>query len=52
MKVINRAVMVIVCTFLTFGGVAIATRLGAEVPPASVTYGSQKADKDAVVFGD
>lgn len=52
MKVINRAVMVILFTFLSFGGYAVTTRLGAGAPPSSVTYGSQKADKDAAVFGD
>ena len=52
MKTINRAVLAIVVCFLTFGGYAITTRLGAGAPPTSVTYGSQQAEKGAVVFGD
>ncbi|MCA0374395.1 MAG: hypothetical protein LCH84_01925 [Gemmatimonadetes bacterium] len=52
LKVIHRACMVIAVTFLTFGGVAIATRLGADAPPTSVAYGSEKADADAAVLGN
>ena len=52
LKVIHRACMVIAVTFLTFGGVAIATRLGADAPPTSVAYGSEKADADATVLGN
>lgn len=52
LKLINRVVLVIGAVFLTFGGVAIATRLGATHPPASVTYGTEKAHPDAAVFGD
>ncbi len=52
MKVINRAVMVIAVCFLTFGGYAISTRFGADVPPSSVTYGSEKAHESSAVFGD
>ena len=52
MTVINRAVLTIVVCFLTFGGYAIATRLGADVPPTSVSYGTEKAHPTATVFGD
>ncbi len=52
MKNINRAILTIAVSFLTFGGFALATRLGADAPPSSVTYGSEKAHKDAAVFGD
>lgn len=52
LKVIHRACMVIALTFITFAGVAIGTRLGANTPPASVAYGSEKATPDAAVFGD
>lgn len=52
LKLINRAVMVIGVVFLTFGGIAISTRLGATQPPASAAYGSEKAGPDAAVFGD
>ena len=52
MKTINRAIMTIAVCFLAFGGFAMATRLGAEAPPGSVTYGSEQANKDAAVFGD
>jgi hypothetical protein len=52
MKVIHRAVVAIAVSFLAFGGYAITTRLGADVPPTSVTYGSQQAEKGAAVFGD
>ncbi len=52
MKTINRAILVIAVSFLSFGGYAIATRLGAEVPPSSVTYGTEKAPAGAAVLGD
>ena len=52
LKLINRAVMVIGVVFITFGGIAISTRLGATQPPASAAYGSEKASADAAVFGD
>lgn len=52
MKVINRAILTIAVCFLTFGGFAMATRLGAEAPPSSVSYGSEQAHPDAAVFGD
>lgn len=52
MKVIHRACLVIMVTFVVFGGYAISTRLGADAPPSSVTYGTQKAGKDAAVFND
>lgn len=52
LKLINRAVMVIAAVFLTFGGLAIGTRLGAEQPPASAAYGSKAPAPDAAVFGD
>ena len=52
MRVIHRTVMIIALCFLSFGGYAVATRLGASVPPSSVSYGTEKATKDAVVFGD
>ena len=52
MKVINRAILTIALCFLTFGGFAMATRLGAKAPPSSVSYGSEEAQKDAAVFGD
>jgi hypothetical protein len=52
MKVIHRAVMVIALCFFTFGGYAISTRLGADHPPTSVAYGTEKAGADVVVFGD
>lgn len=52
LKQIHRVVMVIGVVFLTFGGVAISTRLGASTPPESVAYGSQQAEQDAAVFGD
>ena len=37
---------------LIFGGFALATRLGADAPPSSVSYGSEKAHPSAAVFGD
>jgi hypothetical protein len=52
MKVINRAILTIAVCFLTFGGFAMATRLGAEAPPSSVSYGSEQPHADAAVFGD
>ena len=52
MKVINRAILTIAVSFLTFGGFALATRLGADAPPSSVSYGSEKAHPAAAVFGD
>ncbi len=52
MKVIHRAVMVIALSFVSFGGFAIATRLGAGAPPSSVAYGTEKAEPGATVFGD
>lgn len=52
MKVIHRAIVVIGISFATFGGYAISTRLGAGAPPASVTYGTEKAEPGAAVFGD
>lgn len=52
MKLIHRAVLTIGVCFLGFAGFAISTRLGAEVPPSSVTYGSEQAPTDASVFGD
>ncbi|WP_373059371.1 hypothetical protein [Gemmatimonas sp.] len=52
MKVINRAILTIAVCFLGFGGFALATRLGADAPPASVSYGSEQPHKDAAVFGD
>ena len=52
MKLINRAVMTIAICFLTFGGYAIATRFGHDVPPSSVAYGTEKAHPTATVFGD
>jgi hypothetical protein len=52
MKTIHRAVMVIGVCFIAFGGYAISTRLGADHPPTSVAYGTQKADAGTAVFGD
>jgi len=52
MKVINRAILTIAVCFLGFGGFALATRLGADAPPASVSYGSEQPHKNAAVFGD
>jgi hypothetical protein len=52
MKLIHRAVLTIGVCFLGFAGFAISTRLGADVPPSSVTYGSEQAPSDASVFGD
>ena len=52
MKVINRAILTIAVCFLSFGGFALATRLGADAPPSSVSYGSEKAHPGAAVFGD
>ena len=52
MKVIHRAIVTIGICFLSFGGFAMATRLGAEAPPESVSYGSEAADKHTAVFGD
>ena len=52
MKVINRAILTIAVCFLSFGGFALATRLGADAPPSSVSYGSEKAHPSAAVFGD
>ncbi|MBL0938455.1 MAG: hypothetical protein IBJ03_06160 [Gemmatimonadaceae bacterium] len=52
MKVINRAILTIGVCFIGFGSFAIATRLGAEAPPASASYGSEKAPADAAVFGN
>ncbi len=52
MRTMNRLFLTIVACFLTFGGYALVTRLGADAPPASVAYGTQKAAADAVTFGD
>ncbi|GAB1343665.1 hypothetical protein [Gemmatimonas sp.] len=52
LKLINRAVMVIGVVFLTLGGIAIGTRLGASHPPASAAYGTKQPTPDAAVFGD
>ena len=52
LKVINRAIFSIAVCFLAFGGFALATRLGAEAPPSSVTYGSEQAHPSASVFGN
>ena len=52
MTVINRTFVGILVCFLSFGGFAIATRLGANVPPSSVSYGTEKAHPTATVFGD
>ncbi len=52
LKLINRVVMIIGAVFITFGGSASSTRLGATRPPASSAYGSEKAGADAAVFGD
>lgn len=52
MKVINRAILSIAVCFLAFGGFAMATRLGAEAPPSSVSYGSEQAHPSAAVFGN
>ena len=52
MKVINRAIFSIAVCFLAFGGFALATRLGAEAPPSSVTYGSEQTHPSAAVFGN
>lgn len=52
LKLIHRAMMVIGVVFITFGGLAIGTRLGASQPPASAAYGTEKATSDAAVFGD
>jgi hypothetical protein len=52
MKVIHRAVVTIAIVFVSFGGFAIATRLGAATPPTSAAYGSEKPAADAAVFGD
>ncbi len=52
MKVINRAILTIAVCFLSFGGFALATRLGADAPPSSVSYGSEKAHPSAAVLGD
>jgi hypothetical protein len=52
LKQIHRVVMIIGVVFFSFGGLAIGTRLGADAPPASVTYGSGPATTDAAVFGD
>ncbi|MEN9593259.1 MAG: hypothetical protein RJA21_1735, partial [Gemmatimonadota bacterium] len=49
---INRAILTIAVCFLSFGGFALATRLGADAPPSSVSYGSEKAHPSAAVFGD
>lgn len=52
MKLTHRAFLAIFVSFVAFGGYAITTRFGAEVPPTSVTYGTEKAPADAAVFGD
>ncbi|MBY0491126.1 MAG: hypothetical protein K2R93_14890 [Gemmatimonadaceae bacterium] len=52
MQVIHRAVLVIATVFLSFGGYAIATRLGADHPPTSVAYGTKAPAADVVVIGD
>jgi hypothetical protein len=52
MQSINRVVMVILVTFMSFGGFAISTRLGAVEPPASVAYGTEQPTPDAAVMGD
>lgn len=52
MTVIHRAVVVIAVCFIAFGGYAISTRFGADQPPASVTYGTERPEPTAAVFGD
>ncbi len=52
MKLTNRVFVTIAVCFLAFGGYAISTRLGADVPPTSVTYGTEKPHETASVFGD
>ena len=52
MKIINRAFLTIAVCFLGFAGYAITTRLGASVPPTSVTYGTEAPHATAAVFGD
>ncbi len=52
MKLTHRAFMAIFVCFVTFAGYAISTRLGADVPPTSVTYGTEKPQDGAAVFGD
>lgn len=52
LKVIHRAVLVIAVTFVSIGGIAISTRLGADAPPSSVAYGSEKPEPHAAVLGD
>ena len=52
MKIINRAFLTIAVCFLGFAGNAITTRLGASVPPTSVTYGTEAPHATAAVFGD
>jgi hypothetical protein len=52
MKTIHRAVVTIAVCFLGFVGFAIATRLGADAPPSSVSYGTEKPDPSAAVLGD
>ncbi len=41
MTLINRVIVVITLSFLSFGGYAIATRFGASAPPTSVAYGTE-----------
>jgi hypothetical protein len=52
MKTINRTFLVIVACFISFGGYALSTRMGAGAPPASVAYGTEKPHPTNVVFGD
>ncbi|MEI6739457.1 MAG: hypothetical protein WCK74_04015 [Gemmatimonadaceae bacterium] len=52
MKTIHRAVVTIAVCFLGFVGFAIATRLGADAPPSSVSYGTEKPSASAAVLGD
>ena len=52
MRTINRTFLVIFACFVTFGGYALSTRLGAGAPPGSVAYGTEKPHPSAAVFGE
>ncbi len=51
MRVIHYTCVAIGVAFIGFGAFAITTRLGAQAPPASVSYGTEQAHPSATVIG-
>lgn len=52
MRVIHYTCVAIAVAFVGFGAFAIGTRMGADAPPGSVSYGTEKPHKTAAVLGD